>query len=61
MKLFKMLTGTITFALIVCAVFEFVGVLVMGASAIAYSNDPQTFYILTGAGGLLVAVLADVA
>ena len=56
-----MLTGTITFALIVCSVFEFVGVIVMGASAIAYSNDPQTFYIITGAGGLLVAVLADVA
>jgi hypothetical protein len=61
MKLFKMLTGTITFALIVCGVFELAGVIVMGASAIAYSNDPQAFYVITGAGGLLVAVLADVA
>lgn len=56
-----MLTGTITFALIVCGVFELAGVIVMGASAIAYSNDPQAFYVITGAGGLLVAVLADVA
>lgn len=42
------------------ALVEIVGVVVFGASVIAYQNDPQNLYILTGSIGLLVAVLAEV-
>ena len=42
------------------ALVEIVGVVVFGSSVIAYQNDPQNLYILTGSIGLLVAVLAEV-
>jgi hypothetical protein len=59
-SLWKMILGTVTLALIFCAIIEFAGVIVMGASIIAYSDDPQPFYIVTGAIGALVAWFASV-
>jgi hypothetical protein len=57
----KGLVSTGKLVLGVFALVECVGVVVFGASVIAYDNDPQTRYMITGAIGLLVAVLADVA
>jgi hypothetical protein len=59
-SLWKMILGTVTLMLILCAIIEFAGVIVLGASIIAYDTDPQPFYIITGAIGLAVAVFASV-
>ena len=61
MGILKGLVSTGKLVLGVFALVECVGVVVFGASVIAYDNDPQTRYMITGAIGLLVAVLADVA
>ena len=60
MALWKMLVGTVTLVLVLCGLFEILGVITLAVSAIAYQKDPQTFYIITGAIGFLVAMLADV-
>ena len=56
----KGLVGTAKLALGVIALVEVAGVVVFGASVIAYDNDPQTRYMITGAIGVLIAVLAEV-
>ncbi|MEI6837548.1 MAG: hypothetical protein WCK56_07075 [Alcaligenaceae bacterium] len=61
MGLLKGLSTTGKLVLGLFAIVECVGVVVFGASVIAYHNEPQTFYIITGTIGVLVAVLAEVA
>ena len=61
MGLFQGIVSTGKLVLGLFAIVECVGVVVFGASVIAYDNDPQTRYIITGAVGVLVAVLAEVA
>ena len=61
MGIFKGLVTAGKLVLGLFAIVEIVGVIVFGASVIAYDNDPQTRYIITGAIGVLVAMLADVA
>ena len=60
MSLLSGLATTGKLVLGVIALVEIVGVVVFGASVIAYQNEARTLYILTGGAGLLVAVLAEV-
>lgn len=46
--------------LIVLALVQLAGIVVLAASVIAYHSDPQWYWIATGAGGAGVFLLADV-
>ena len=61
MGIFKGLVTAGKLVLGLFAIVEIVGVIVFGASVIAYDNDPQTRYIISGEIGVLFAMLAEVA